>query len=351
MDSAKKFMTPNNSKGFFETFLSFFSSKGKMLDSQSLQTTDNSINKLEINMQELNDSSMDGQLVIDEQKKCQKRISSDQDRNFDKINQKKKRYSVAYKRNLWNNPTYFPNIHKYKDIMEIFLTTQNEFLKYKFPNIYVLHFDLDFDTTFISDLIKEIQECGSFKCFNMQLDEDGYLKNDIVGITFSYKERIPLHFIDYEGVIDDICITNLKLLSFYTKVFNIIIINRNDLNLKQFCKFRKDIPSDTFLIYNGIKITNNDVHPKSKNVAHISSVSYNIKSWPTLYDLSGKLDDMEVFLQENFSHILNLLRNNQKLYETIDGNNKNRMSQDLLPHSFSNDYNKSNINNHFDDLE
>jgi hypothetical protein len=231
---------------------------------------------------------------------------------------KRKRHTVEYTRNQWNNDSYFPLMHKYEDIKNIFIYAQKTFRKSYSPMVYVLHFNKNHDVNFIKELQYEINECGSFDPIVIHLDDYGFTKNH--GQTGSIKrQKIPLFITNFSGIINDTCIANLKVAGFTEKIHVIILININESN--NFCQFRSKIPFDVHILCNGFKIdppetmfvmekyNYNEIIVKHEQPTEKGERILTIDD--KLYEMKSTIDRIEHTQKEQFTEVMDYMKQNK----------------------------------------
>lgn len=196
----------------------------------------------------------ESQLIVDlpcednKKRKAEGDVNGDQTQNVS--DQKRKRHTVAYKRGIWNNETYFPSLHKYSDVKNIFSWAQASYLKSTYPMTYILHFDETFDMEYLKQFRKELVDCSSFDIVNVTFDQEGNILNDRKS---SSKSKIPIYFVEYPHVINYTHIANLKLAGFYNKIHIAILLNIN--NYSRYCQFGLKFPAHTNILHNGSQLT------------------------------------------------------------------------------------------------
>ena len=240
-------------------------------------------------------------------------LLNDNNCNKETSKKNKKRHSVYHKRNMWNNALYWPCMHKYNDIKNIFSQTQETYIKNKFPTIYIIHFDEHSDDNFLEELCREITQCGSFHTINKQLDRNNFLIDAMKCSSSVQRQKIPIHFVYHSGIINDICIANLKLASYEAKTFVTFVISRTNVN--KYCQFKTGIPTNTQIFHNGFEINDISCFLLPNN----DEIDMNVTKQTNEFNIGanvtgeyvtevGTLEVLELQLKEKFTEILQVLR-------------------------------------------
>ena len=256
------------------------------------------------------------------------------------VTSKHRRRRTSSQKNMWKCQESFPSIHKYDNILNIFHDSVHS---KNMPSIYILHFDNGFDIHFFKAFTEELLKCKGFEVLHIYINDKGMILNNNREVSLKQKSRIPIYVVEYSGIINDNCISNLKILGFKHKVYLIIILNRNIL--EQYCSFMYNIPEQTYILHNGVMVEKDATSFQDERNNSASSVYMSEEDIKKVTNMLGReielsCNNLKTFMNDKCDKIIEGIAkfNSGQQTDKLD-KSKNSINDDM---PISN-YNDSNI--------